>query len=474
MGRFEALHGQRLTPLIGREHELAMLLERWRRAKDGDGQVVLIAGDAGIGKSRLLRALREELAGEPHVALRHFCSPYHTNSALHPVITQLERAAGFAGDDGVGDKLAKLEALLARGTGQLDEAVPLIGALLGVPSDGRYPASNLSPQRQKQRTLEVLVEQLAGLARERPVLELYEDVHWVDPSTLELLELLVERVRALPVLVVLTYRPDFSPPWTGQSHVTAMTMNRLGRRQGAAMVDRVTGGKPLPDEVLDQILAKTDGVPLFVEELTRTVLEFGLLTDAGDHYELAGPLPPLAIPATLHDSLMARLDRLAPVKEVAQIGAVIGREFSHELLAAVSPCRGGRPRLGPRPAGRGRADLPPRHAARRGLQLQARPGPGSGLPITPQIQTSTAPRSDCRDPGRALSENRECRAGSGRLPLHEAGMAAEAIEYCIVPANWPAMALRESRSHSASSCRPRIARRRCRGTGHARGASCAF
>ncbi len=282
-------------------------------------------------------ALREELAGEPHVALRHFCSPYHTNSALHPVITQLERAAGFAGDDGAGDKLAKLEALLARGTGQLDEVVPLIGALLSVPSDGRYPASNLSPQRQRQRTLEVLVEQLAGLARERPVLELYEDVHWVDPSTLELLDLLVERVRALPVLVVLTYRPDFSPPWTGQSHVTALTLNRLGRRQGAALVERITGGKALPDEILDQILAKTDGVPLFVEELTKTVLESGLLTDAGDRYELAGPLPPLAIPATLHNSLMARLDRLALVKQVAQTAAVIGREFSHALLAAVSP-----------------------------------------------------------------------------------------------------------------------------------------
>ena len=337
-GRFEALHGERLTPLIGREHELAMLLERWSRAKDGDGQVVLIAGEAGIGKSRLLRALREELGSEPHVALRHFCSPHHTNSALHPIITQLERAAGFASDDEAGARLAKLEALLGRGTGQLDEAVPLIGALLGIATDDRYaPPPNLSPQRQKQRTLEVLIEQLAGLARERPVLELYEDLHWADPSTLELLDLLVERVRDLPALAVLTYRPDYSPPWSVQAHVTALTMNRLGRRQGAAIVERVTGGKALPIEILEQIVARTDGVPLFVEELTRTVLESHLLTDAGDRYELTGPLPPLAIPATLHDSLMARLDRLAPVKEVAQTAAVIGREFPRDLLAAVSP-----------------------------------------------------------------------------------------------------------------------------------------
>ena len=335
-GRFEALHGQRLTPLIGREHELAMLLERWSWAKDGDGQVVLIAGEAGIGKSRLLHALREKLTDEPHFALSYFCSAYHTNSMLHPIVAQLERAAGFASHDDPADRLAKLEALLAQGAERLDEAAPLVGALLGVPTDERYPALNLSPQRQKQRTFEVLIEQLAGLARERPVLQLYEDLHWADPSTLELLDMVVERARVLPVLVVITHRPQFSLPWSGQSHVTALPLNRLGRRQGAAMALRVTCGKALPAEILDQILERTDGVPLFLEELTMTMLESGLMTDAGDRYELTGPLPPLAIPANLHDSLMARLDRLAPVKELAQIGAVIGREFSHELLAAVA------------------------------------------------------------------------------------------------------------------------------------------
>ena len=336
-GRFEALRGERLTPLVGREHELAMLLDRWTWAKDGDGQVVLIVGEPGIGKSRLLWALREKLSGEPHGTLSHFCSPHHTNSALYPVITELERAAGFTSDDTPEARLAKLEALLGHVTEQLDETLPLLAALLGIAVGDRYPALNLSPQRQKQRTLEVLIERLAGFARDGPVLELYEDVHWVDPSTLELLDLLVERVRVLPVLVVLTFRSEFRPPWTGQSHVTALPLNRLGRRQGAAMVECVTGGKALPDEVLVQIVARTDGVPLFVEELTKTVLESGLLTDAGDHYELAGPLPPLAIPATLHDFLVARLDHLAPVKEIAQTASVIGREFSYELLAAVSP-----------------------------------------------------------------------------------------------------------------------------------------
>jgi class 3 adenylate cyclase len=297
-GRFEALHGQRLTPLVGRDHELAMLMERWAWARDGEGQVILISGEPGIGKSRLLRALRQELSGEPHFALSHFCSPHHVNSAFHPVITQLERAAAFESDDGPGTRLAKLEALLGRVPDQSDDAVPLLVALLGIPTSDRYPALDLSPQRQKQRTLEVLIEQLAGLARARPVLELYEDIHWVDPSTLELLDLLVERVRDLPVLVVLTYRPEFTPVWTGHAHVTSLTLNRLGRRQAVAIMERITDGKSLPVDVLDQIVAKTDGVPLFIEELTKTVLESGQLTDAGDRYELSGRLP-LAIPATL-------------------------------------------------------------------------------------------------------------------------------------------------------------------------------
>ena len=226
--------------------------------------------------------------------------------------------------------------LLGRATERPAEAVPLMAALLGIRAGEHYPTLNLSAQRQKQRTLEVLIEHVAGLARARPVLELYEDVHWIDPTTLELLDLLVGRVRALPILALITFRPEFSPPWSGQAHVTSLPLNRLSRGQGAAMVERVASGKALPAEVLDQIVERTDGVPLFVEELTKTVLELGLLSDAGGRFELSGPLPPLAIPATLHDSLMARLDRVGPVRELAQIGAVIGREFSYELLVAVA------------------------------------------------------------------------------------------------------------------------------------------
>ncbi len=247
---------------------------------------------------------------------------------------------------------------------------------------------------QKRRTLQALVDQLAGLAAQQPVLALYEDVHWIDPSTLELLGLVIERIQRLPVLVLITFRPEFQPPWTGQAHVTALTMSRLGRRQGADLVARVTGDKPLPAEIVEQIVARTDGVPLFVEELTKTVLESGLLADAGDRYELSGPLPPLAIPTTLHDSLMARLDRLAPVKEVAQIGAVIGREFSHELLAAVVDLCPRTSWATPSISWSLRAGLPPRHAARGDLQLQARPGPGRGLPVAAQVQAPAAARPD--------------------------------------------------------------------------------
>jgi len=338
-GRFEAAHGEAgLTPLVGREEEIALLMRRWQQASNGEGQVVLLAGEPGIGKSRLTRALRERLEEQPHLRLRYQCSPFHTQSALYPVIEHLERAAGFAREDTAEHRLDKLEALLQPGlaVGQLHTVAPLFAALLSLPV-ARYPALNYSPQKHKERTLEVLIEQFIALSRRQPLLIVFEDLHWVDPTTQELLDLLVTRAAQLPLLVILSYRPEYLPHWSGAPHVTALTLNRLNRKLGAELADKVTGGKALPKEVLDQVVAKTDGVPLFVEELTKAVLESGLvrLTDQG--YELTGPLTALAIPSTLQDSLMARLDRLSEVREVAQIGACIGREFPHDLLEAVAP-----------------------------------------------------------------------------------------------------------------------------------------
>ena len=335
--RFEARHaGVPLTPLVGRQPEVGLLLDRWERAKAGDGQVVLLSGEPGIGKSRLIETLRERLDSETCTRLSYFCSPYHQTSALHPVIGQIERAAGFGPDDAPEQRLDKLETLLRQAAPDISAAAPLLAAMLSIPIGVRWPPLNLTPQRQKEKTLEALVGQLAGLAAQRPVMMVFEDAHWIDPTSRELLDLTVERLKDLPVLLVVTFRPELTPPWIGAAHVTSLAIDRLSRELGATLVERVADSRPLPAEVLDQILASADGVPLFVEELTKTVLEAGFLLETADGYELSGPLPPLAIPSTLHDSLMARLDRSASAKEVAQIGAALGREFSYGLLAQVA------------------------------------------------------------------------------------------------------------------------------------------
>jgi class 3 adenylate cyclase/predicted ATPase len=333
--RFAALRTT-ATPLVGRDEELALLQRRWQQAKSGEGSVVLVSGEPGIGKSRLAQTLLERLSGEPHTRLRLFCSPHHQESALYPTTTQLERAAAFRREDTVEQRLDKLEAVLEQAIGDLDEAAPLLAALLSLPTGDRYPPLSLTPQKQKEKTLQALVAQVAGLAWRQPVLLLFEDAQWSDPTSLELMDLIVDRVPALRVLLIVTFRPEFNPPWTGRPHVTSLGLNRLAPRQRAEMITGVTGGKALPKAIADQIIDRTDGVPLFVEELTKAVVEGSMLTDAGDRYEATASLMPLAIPATLQASLLARLDRLAPVREVAQIGAALGRQFTHELIAAVA------------------------------------------------------------------------------------------------------------------------------------------
>ena len=333
--RFEALRTATI-PLVGRGEEIALLMRRWKQAKSGDGCVVLISGEPGIGKSRVTETIVERLCAEPHTRLRFFCSPHHQDSALHPTITQLERAAGFQREDTTEQKLNKLEALLAKGTDDLREAAPLIADVLSIPTGDRYAALDLTPQKRKEKTLTALLTQVEGLSRREPVLMVYEDIHWSDPTTRESLGLLIDRVSGLRVLVIITFRPEFNPPWAGRPHVTLLSLSRLPPRQGAEMITRVTGGKALPKEIVDQIIDRTDGVPLFIEELTKSVIESGLVREVGDHYAVTGLAAPLAIPTTLHASLLARLDRLAPTREVAQIGAALGRSFSHELISAVA------------------------------------------------------------------------------------------------------------------------------------------
>jgi class 3 adenylate cyclase len=333
--RFEALRAT-TTRLVGRDEEIDLLMRRWEQAKRGDGCVVLISGEPGIGKSCIAQTVLERLKGEPHTRLRYFCSPHHQDSALYPSIAQLERAAQFRRDDTDPQRLDKLEAVLAEATNDLGEAVPLLAELLSIPTGERYPPLNLTPQKRKEKTLLAQLAQVEGLAAQQPVLMVFEDVHWSDPTTRESLDLLIERVPILRVLVIITFRPEFTPSWIGRPHVTLVSLSRLHPRQRVEMIAGVTSGKALPKEIADQIIDRTDGVPLFIEELTKTVLESGLLADAGDRYTVTRPVGPLAIPTTLHASLLSRLDRLAPTRELAQIGAALGRQFSHELISAVA------------------------------------------------------------------------------------------------------------------------------------------
>jgi class 3 adenylate cyclase/predicted ATPase len=333
--RFDAQHETKLAPLVGRDEELELLLRRWRQAVGGGGRVVLLSGEPGIGKSRLIVALEEQLQTEQYTPLRYFCSPLHTDSTLYPFISQLERAAGFERNDTVEAKLTKLSSLSGASSNH-DNDLQLLAGLLSVPTDDRYPPLNFSARQKKQKTIEALVRQLEVLVRQRPVLMIFEDAHWIDPSSLELLDTTIERVAHLPVLLIITSRPEFHPPWIGQAHVTTVNLSRLGRREGAALAGSVAGNNVLADEIVEEIIDRTDGIPLFVEELTKAVVEARVRD--GDEASTLNRISPsaLAVPATLHASLMARLDRLGVVaREVAQIGAAIGREFPYEVLANI-------------------------------------------------------------------------------------------------------------------------------------------
>jgi hypothetical protein len=320
--RFEAAHAARLTSLVGREAEIGLLLDRKNLAWQGEGQLVLVSGEPGIGKSRIAAALSTRIASEPHTRLRYQCSSHHRDSALYPFIAQLERAVESKPDDPPERRLDRLEAVLARGTSRVQAVAPLFATLLSIPFAGRYPPLALSSAQQRRQILAALLDQFEGLARQQPILLLFEDVQWADPTSIELLDLTVERIRHLPVLAIFTFRQEFEPPWAGLPNVTMLPLGRLDRSHVQTMVEHVASGRRLPTEVMGQIIAKTDGIPLFVEELTKAVLEAGILVEDVEGYRLDGPLPPLAIPATLHDSLMARLDRLASVKEIAQRCAV--------------------------------------------------------------------------------------------------------------------------------------------------------
>ena len=336
--RFDAKRGgSALTPLVGRDEELDLLLRRWSQARDGEGQVVLLSGEPGIGKSRTLDALRERLEAQRVQALRFQCSPYYVNSAFWPVIDNFERTLKFARDEPADTKLDKLEALIVTHYGRPLSDVRFIASILSIPCDDRYGAGPMTPQKHKDETLRTLVDISEAAARLQPTVMLFEDAHWADPTTLEVLDLLIDRVRTVPLLVVLTHRPEFQSRWSDQGHVGALYLSKLTRAQSAAMVSTLAGGKALPETLLEQILIRTDGVPLFVEELTKSILETDELKEVGDHYYYGGSARPITIPATLRDALMARLDRFMPVKEIAQIGAAIGREFSYELIEAVAP-----------------------------------------------------------------------------------------------------------------------------------------
>ena len=375
--RFEALHPSGMTTLVGREEEYELLRRRWSKAKEGEGQAVLLSGEAGIGKSHLTVAFTERLKGERFLRIRCFCSPQHTNSALYPIIDHVERSAGFSRDDALQTKLDKLDALLRQSWSSAEDSA-LFVEMLSLPNDGRYPALDLAPRQRRQRTMDALVRQVEIMSSPGPLLVIFEDAHWADPTSLELMGRLASHIASHRVLMVISFRPEFEAPWIEQAHVTALALNRLAPRDVDVMIDQIVGNNPLPAAVRQDIIERTDGIPLFVEEMTKAVLETGS-EDEARRIAASVPSPAMAVPASLHASLMARLDRLGGSKELAQIGAAIGREFSHELLARSGLQAGGEAGNAARQTHSGGVAVPPGRAARCDLFVQTRPRAGCGL-----------------------------------------------------------------------------------------------
>jgi predicted ATPase len=335
--RLDVSASKGLTPLVGREQEVGVLLERWGQVQEGLGQVVLLSGEAGLGKSRLAQVLKDRLGQAPHTRLECRSSPYYQHTALYPLTELWQRTLHWHADEPPEARVAQLEHTLSQYRLPLADTVPLLAALLSLPlSDTRYAARQLTPQRQRQQTLETLRAMVFELAEQQPVLLIVEDLHWTDPSTLEWLGMVIEQIPTTNLMLLLTCRPEFEAPWSRRSHLTPLALHRFSRAQVELMVQRLSGGKTLPAEVMQHLLDKTDGVPLYIEEMTKAVLESGILQESAGHYELVGPLTSLAIPATLQDSLMARLDRLGAAKGLAQLGATFGRQFSYGLLQAVA------------------------------------------------------------------------------------------------------------------------------------------
>jgi predicted ATPase/class 3 adenylate cyclase len=335
-GRFEARVVKGLTSFVGRDEEIGLLRRRWGYVREGDGQIVLLSAPAGFGKSRIAQAFREHVGDSSITCLQYFGSPFHAGSPLYPFIRQLEWAAGIVRTDSAAEKLEKLEFLLERSTDSKVEVVPLLAALLSIPFEQRYPPLQINEQVQKQRTMEALLEQLVLLSSRGPVLVVFEDAHWIDPTSLELISALVRRVADLRAMVIVTHRPEFAPPWLDFGHVTMLKLSHLGRSQVVELINNAAGSKALPDPIIEQITAKSQGVPLFIEEITRSILESGDLEESGERYVVRQSSRNFAIPSTLQDSLVARLDRLGSAKDVALTASIIGREFSYELIAALS------------------------------------------------------------------------------------------------------------------------------------------